>query len=162
MIDPLVTLMGCLFIGKRPIHAGVHPSMSTPLANIYARLPVAFTHGQGFRLWSEQGCKYLDALARLGIFCLAYGRPTLVTTIAWQAARLIHILNIYKILQQTELARRFVAPGRTGASARSRRAGLPPHSRPLDQHHARTRHPPAAAASWIANRPSRSSPSWRR
>lgn len=29
--------------------------MTSPLANIYARLPVSFTHGQGVWLWDAQG-----------------------------------------------------------------------------------------------------------
>jgi 4-aminobutyrate aminotransferase-like enzyme len=35
------------------------------LMNTYGRLPVAFTHGEGCRLFDEQGKSYLDALAEL-------------------------------------------------------------------------------------------------
>ena len=83
--------------------------MSSPLANIYARLPVSFTHGQGVWLWDAGGRKYLDALAGIGVSCLGHAHPMLVAAIAEQAARVIHTSNIYDIPQQTELAARLTA-----------------------------------------------------
>ncbi|MCV6904169.1 MAG: aspartate aminotransferase family protein [Achromobacter xylosoxidans] len=80
--------------------------MTSPLANIYARLPVSFTHGQGVWLWDAQGRKYLDALAGIGVSCLGHAHPRLVAAISEQAARVIHTSNIYEIAQQTELAAR--------------------------------------------------------
>lgn len=80
--------------------------MTSPLANIYARLPVSFTHGQGVWLWDAQGRKYLDALAGIGVSCLGHAHPRLVAAISEQAARVIHTSNIYEIPQQTELAAR--------------------------------------------------------
>ncbi|ODA15454.1 acetylornithine aminotransferase [Achromobacter xylosoxidans] len=80
--------------------------MTSPLANIYARLPVAFTHGQGVWLWDAQGRKYLDALAGIGVSCLGHAHPRLVAAISEQAARVIHTSNIYEVPQQTELAAR--------------------------------------------------------
>ncbi|AMG36327.1 aspartate aminotransferase family protein [Achromobacter xylosoxidans] len=83
--------------------------MTSPLANIYARLPVAFTHGQGVWLWDAQGRKYLDALAGIGVSCLGHAHPRLVAAISAQAARVIHTSNIYEVPQQTELATRLAA-----------------------------------------------------
>mgnify|MGYP000901093089 CR=1 FL=1 len=80
--------------------------MTSPLANIYARLPVAFTHGQGVWLWDAQGRKYLDALAGIGVSCLGHAHPGLVAAISEQAARVIHTSNIYEVPQQTALAAR--------------------------------------------------------
>ncbi|MGE8655676.1 MAG: aspartate aminotransferase family protein [Achromobacter sp.] len=80
--------------------------MTSPLANIYARLPVAFTHGQGVWLWDALGRKYLDALAGIGVSCLGHAHPRLVAAISAQAARVIHTSNLYDIPQQTELAAR--------------------------------------------------------
>ncbi len=80
--------------------------MTSPLANIYARLPVAFTHGQGVWLWDAQGRKYLDALAGIGVSCLGHAHPRLVAAISEQAAGVIHTSNIYEVPQQTELAAR--------------------------------------------------------
>jgi len=83
--------------------------MSSPLANIYARLPVSFTHGQGVWLWDADGRKYLDALAGVGVSCLGHAHPKLVAAITEQAARVIHTSNIYEIPQQTALAARLTA-----------------------------------------------------
>jgi len=83
--------------------------MSSPLANIYARLPVSFTHGQGVWLWDAEGRKYLDALAGIGVSCLGHAHPKLVAAIAEQAARVIHTSNIYEVPQQTALAARLAA-----------------------------------------------------
>lgn len=83
--------------------------MTSPLANIYARLPVSFTYGQGVWLWDAQGRKYLDALAGIGVSCLGHAHPRLVAAISEQAARVIHTSNIYEVPQQTELAARLAA-----------------------------------------------------
>ena len=80
--------------------------MTSPLANIYARLPVSFTHGQGVWLWDAQGRKYLDALAGIGVSCLGHAHPKLVAAISEQAARVIHTSNIYEVPQQAALAAR--------------------------------------------------------
>ena len=80
--------------------------MTSPLANIYARLPVSFTHGQGVWLWDAEGRKYLDALAGIGVSCLGHAHPKLVAAISEQAARVIHTSNIYEVPQQTALAAR--------------------------------------------------------
>ncbi|AZY52777.1 acetylornithine transaminase [Bordetella avium] len=78
--------------------------MHSPLANIYSRLPVSFTHGEGVWLWDPEGRQYLDALAGIGVSCLGHGHPRLVRAISEQAARLIHTSNLYDIPQQTALA----------------------------------------------------------
>ena len=74
------------------------------LMNTYARLPVAFTHGQGVWLWDAQGRRYLDALAGIAVNTLGHAHPKLVETIAAQAGRLIHASNIYQIAEQEKLA----------------------------------------------------------
>lgn len=56
--------------------------MSSALANIYARLPVSFTHGRGVWLWDTGERRYLDALAGIGVSCLGHGHPGLVAAIS--------------------------------------------------------------------------------
>ncbi len=75
----------------------------------YARLPVAFTRGEGAWLWDEAGNKYLDALAGIAVSGLGHGHPRLVRAIADQAARVIHTSNLYEIRAQSELADRICA-----------------------------------------------------
>jgi acetylornithine/N-succinyldiaminopimelate aminotransferase len=46
------------------------------LMNTYGRLPVAFTHGQGCRMFDEQGKSYLDALAGIAVNTLGHNHPS--------------------------------------------------------------------------------------
>jgi len=83
--------------------------MTSALSNIYGRLPVAFTHGKGVWLWDEQGKRYLDGLAGIGVSCLGHAHPALVKAISEQAAKVIHTSNLYEIPLQEQLAQRIVA-----------------------------------------------------
>ena len=83
--------------------------MTTALSNIYGRLPVAFTHGQGVWLWDAEGKRYLDGLSGIGVSCLGHAHPGLVKAISDQAAKVIHTSNIYEVPLQEQLAQRIVA-----------------------------------------------------
>ena len=76
----------------------------THLMNTYNRLPVAFTHGQGARLFDEQGKEYLDALAGIAVSTLGHAHPRLTRALADQAARLIHTSNLYRVHEQELLS----------------------------------------------------------
>ncbi|HEY1060016.1 MAG TPA: aspartate aminotransferase family protein [Limnobacter sp.] len=70
----------------------------------YARQPIAFTHGEGAWLWSTDGRKYLDGLAGIAVNGLGHNHPKLVKAIADQAAKLIHTSNLYRVVEQEQLA----------------------------------------------------------
>ena len=72
--------------------------------NTYMRQPVTFTKGEGVWLWDDKGEKYLDALAGVAVNGLGHAHPKLVQAISEQAARLIHVSNIYQIAEQSALA----------------------------------------------------------
>lgn len=74
------------------------------LMNTYARLPVAFLHGEGCRLTDSDGKTYLDALAGIAVSTLGHNHPELVAAITAQAGRVLHTSNLYRIPQQEELA----------------------------------------------------------
>ena len=74
------------------------------LMNTYARLPVAFSHGDGCRLTDTDGKCYLDSLAGIAVSTLGHNHPALVAAIATQAGRVLHTSNLYRIPQQEELA----------------------------------------------------------
>ncbi len=78
--------------------------MSNHLMNTYARQAVTFTKGEGVWLWDTNGEKYLDALAGVAVNGLGHAHPKLVKAISEQAARLIHVSNIYNITEQSKLA----------------------------------------------------------
>ncbi|MDR0378873.1 MAG: aspartate aminotransferase family protein [Candidatus Accumulibacter sp.] len=74
------------------------------LMNTYARLPVAFSHGNGSRISDTEGRMYLDALSGIAVNTLGHNHPALVAAISAQAGRLLHASNIYRIPQQERLA----------------------------------------------------------
>jgi acetylornithine aminotransferase len=74
--------------------------------NTYARLPVAFTRGEGVWLWDEQGKRYLDAVAGVAVNGLGHAHPKLAQAICEQAKTLIHTSNLYQIPKQEQLGTR--------------------------------------------------------
>ena len=76
------------------------------LMNVYPRLPIAFTHGQGAWIYDEQGRRYLDALAGIAVNTLGHGHPRLVKALSAQVERLIHTSNLYRVREQEELSDR--------------------------------------------------------
>ena len=83
--------------------------MSDHLMNTYMRQPVTFTKGEGVWLWDTTGEKYLDALAGVAVNGLGHAHPKLVATISEQAAKLIHVSNVYQIAEQDALADKLCA-----------------------------------------------------
>ncbi len=72
--------------------------------NTYARLPVAFTRGEGVWLYDADGKRYLDALAGVAVNALGHSHPRLVAALRDQIGNLIHTSNIYRIDAQEKLA----------------------------------------------------------
>lgn len=79
------------------------------LMNTYARQPVAFTHGQGCWLYDEAGKRYLDALAGIAVNTLGHNHPRLVAALQRQVARLLHVSNVYRIVEQERASDRLAA-----------------------------------------------------
>lgn len=65
------------------------------LLQTYNRYPVAFERGKGVFLFDFEGKKYLDFVSGLGVNALGHAHPRIVKTIREQAARLVHISNLY-------------------------------------------------------------------
>lgn len=74
------------------------------LMNTYARLPVAFSHGEGSWIVDTEGKRYLDALSGIAVNTLGHNHPKLVSAIADQATKVLHTSNLYRIPLQEELA----------------------------------------------------------
>ncbi len=77
--------------------------------NTYARLPVAFSHGEGSRITDTEGREYLDALSGIAVNTLGHAHPALVEAIAAQAGRLLHTSNLYRVTGQEVLADKLAA-----------------------------------------------------
>ncbi|PPC87909.1 MAG: aspartate aminotransferase family protein [Methylotenera sp.] len=76
---------------------------SNHLMSTYTRQPVTFVKGEGVWLWDDEGKKYLDALSGVAVNGLGHAHPKLVKAISDQAAKLIHVSNIYQIAEQEAL-----------------------------------------------------------
>ncbi|MFN2376391.1 MAG: acetylornithine transaminase [Candidatus Binatia bacterium] len=74
----------------------------------YARYPVAFTHGEGCRLFDEDGREYLDLFSGLAVSSLGHAHPALVAAIREQAGKLIHTSNLYYHEPGARLAEKLV------------------------------------------------------
>ena len=95
------------------------------LLNTYARYPVAMARGKGVYLWDVDGKRYLDFLSGLGVNALGHAHPRIVKVIREQAAKVIHISNLYyneyqgvlaeKLCQKSRLDRAFFANSGTEA-----------------------------------------------
>lgn len=79
------------------------------LLQTYNRYPVAFERGKGVFLYDLEGKKYLDFASGLGVNALGHAHQRIVKTIREQAARLIHVSNLYYHEYQGALAERLTS-----------------------------------------------------
>lgn len=70
----------------------------------YGREQICFSHGEKEHLWDLEGKRYTDYVAGIAVNCLGHGNPELVKAISEQAARLIHVSNLYLVKEQADLA----------------------------------------------------------
>ena len=74
--------------------------------NTYSRYDLTFVEGDGPWLTDDKGEKYLDFVSGIAVNCLGHAAPEIVSVINKQAARLMHISNLYWNQPQIELAER--------------------------------------------------------
>jgi len=65
------------------------------IINNLGSLPAVFASGAGSRLTDVDGKSYVDFVAGIGVNCLGHAHPALVSAIAAQAAKAIHVSNYY-------------------------------------------------------------------
>src|SRR3970040_1197929 len=75
------------------------------LISTYRRAPVAFAGGQGVWLTDVEGRRYLDFVAGIAVCARGHNHPAPPPADRAQAARLLHVSNLYVIPEQTALAR---------------------------------------------------------
>lgn len=73
---------------------------------VFARYQMVLSHGEGPYVYDITGKKYLDFLAGIAVNIVGHGHPRLVKAIADQAAKMIHVSNLYYTEPQTSLAKR--------------------------------------------------------
>ncbi len=76
------------------------------LMRTYARFPVEFVRGAGARLWDAAGEEYLDFLCGISVTNLGHCHPRVVEAVREQAARLMHVGNLYYTEPGVRLAER--------------------------------------------------------
>jgi acetylornithine/N-succinyldiaminopimelate aminotransferase len=89
------------------VQKGCQPMISALLPN-YARADLAFERGEGAWLWTVDGRRFLDFGSGIATASLGHGHPHLAKAIAEQAAKVMHVSNLYRIPQAERLAQRLV------------------------------------------------------
>src|ERR1700751_3853416 len=82
--------------------------MISALLPNYARGDLAFERGEGAWLWTVDGRRFLDFGSGIATASLGHGHPHLSKAIADQAAKVMHVSNLYRIPQAERLAQRLV------------------------------------------------------
>ena len=76
------------------------------LLQTYARYPLAIARGKGVYVYDLEGNKYLDLVGGLGVNALGHAHPRIVKVLRDQAAKAIHLSNLYYNEYQGLLAER--------------------------------------------------------
>ena len=74
------------------------------LLTTYSRYPVVLSRGKGVFLFATDGKRYLDFVSGLGVNALGHAHPRIVKAIRDQAAKLVHVSNLYYHEYQGPLA----------------------------------------------------------
>src|SRR6267154_504471 len=70
----------------------------------YKRQPVVMTHGRGPYVYDATGKQYLDFLGGIAVNALGHAHPRIVKVIRREAARAIHLSNLFHNAYQGPLA----------------------------------------------------------
>lgn len=70
------------------------------------RTPVAFDHGKGIYLYTEEGEEYMDMFAGIAVTSLGHGHEGFTAAVQEQVGKLIHTSSLYYIKNQALLAKR--------------------------------------------------------
>ncbi|MFN8217247.1 MAG: aspartate aminotransferase family protein [Solirubrobacterales bacterium] len=76
------------------------------LMRTYKRAPVDFVRGEGAVLWDAEGREYLDFLTGISVCSVGHCHPVVVTAVCEQAARLMHVSNLFYTEPMARLAQR--------------------------------------------------------
>ncbi len=71
------------------------PATASHLMPTYRPAPVHFVSGEGCRLVDDEGRTYLDFLSGIAVTSLGHAHPGVAAAVAAQAARLVHVSNLF-------------------------------------------------------------------
>jgi acetylornithine/N-succinyldiaminopimelate aminotransferase len=81
--------------------------MSTAhLLPTFARVDLAFDHGEGVWLTATNGERYLDFTSGIAVNALGHAHPKIAAAIIAQAHKAIHVSNLFRVPEQEQLADR--------------------------------------------------------
>ena len=86
--------------------------ISPSIMTTYGRIDIAFTHGEGSFLISEDGKRYLDYASGIAVNAFGHCHPKLVEALQDQASKLWHTSNLYRIPEQETVAEKRGAKSR--------------------------------------------------
>ena len=84
-------------------------AISPSIMTTYGRIDIAFTHGKGSFLFSEDGNRFLDYASGIAVNAFGHCHPKLVEALVEQANKLWHTSNLYRIPEQEVVAEKLVA-----------------------------------------------------
>src|SRR6201997_921355 len=79
------------------------------LLPVFARVDLGFERGEGAWLIATNGERYLDFTSGVAVNALGHAHPKVVEAVAAQAAKLLHVSNLYRIPEGERLADRLCA-----------------------------------------------------
>ena len=82
---------------------------SAHLLQVYKRLPLVLTRGEGSYVHDSEGRRHLDFVSGLGVASLGHAHPGLAAALADQARTLVHTSNLYFHPLQGQAGRRLAA-----------------------------------------------------
>ncbi len=83
--------------------------MTSHLLPTFARVDLAFERGEGAWLTTTTGERYLDFTSGVAVNALGHAHPRVAQALAEQAAKLIHVSNLFRIAEGERLAARLCA-----------------------------------------------------
>ena len=83
--------------------------MTSHLLPTFARVDLAFERGEGAWLFATNGQRYLDFTSGVAVNALGHAHPQIAKAVAEQAAKLIHVSNLFRIPEGERLAQRLCA-----------------------------------------------------
>jgi acetylornithine/N-succinyldiaminopimelate aminotransferase len=84
-------------------------TVTSHLLPTFARVDLAFERGEGAWLTTTTGERYLDFTSGVAVNALGHAHPHVAQALAEQAAKLIHVSNLFRIAEGERLAARLCA-----------------------------------------------------
>ncbi|MHB8484562.1 MAG: aspartate aminotransferase family protein [Candidatus Acidiferrales bacterium] len=91
---------------KKASNAQILRDADRYIVGTYRRPPIVFTRGKGCHLYDTRGRAYLDFLGGIAVNALGYSHPRLVRVMRREAARAVHLSNLFHNPFQGPLAKK--------------------------------------------------------